>query len=418
MDYYSKYLKYKKKYIDLKNIYGGAGGTGSRLPSATIVTSDEFFNSEGYEGEIQTIFNNGMNSGLSQQCMYISILDYLRRTINYQGTLRELRDIAGVTGFDENNEWDEINPRHVESLKILAKRFDLDIRIWQSSIVEPVLDTHFITPLGFSPRARYGNGNPNVVNILAGDRHFQLITGGSIFGSSDRSGSEYTPILFDQSTNTHVPVSSLNKEKQLEKNLEQLKSTRTFLKNEKFDITEINKEIKELTAKMKPSSVASTKENDFNRAIKHSLIDSQNRGKRKVSSNKIRKDESNYQERLDKERRQLVERDAMVARQLYEKERNQVERDAMVARQLHEKERKQVEEERDIIVARQLHERVTTQQRKLQEDEAYARQLDDLQNSSEEIQIEDDEIYARQLDNSPDSPSTDEFLDRFGKDER
>ena len=113
MDYYSKYLKYKKKYIDLKNIYGGAARDRPVLPSATDVTNSDLFNNDGYQQEINTIRNTGSRDRFSLNCMYISIHDYLRRTLNYQGSLEDLRKLAGIDGYQESSEWDSSDQQHL-----------------------------------------------------------------------------------------------------------------------------------------------------------------------------------------------------------------------------------------------------------------------------------------------------------------
>lgn len=125
----------------------------------------------------------------SQQCMYISIYDYITLKQNYTGTFEAFkRSIDPNRNTPDNVEWDEFNRSHQETLRNAANTYNLDIRIWQRSFLDNrYLDQgiHFLEENFIRPRYREGAGKSHIVNIAANLRHFELIIGGSIFGNND-----------------------------------------------------------------------------------------------------------------------------------------------------------------------------------------------------------------------------------------
>lgn len=125
----------------------------------------------------------------SQQCMYISIYDYLTLKLGNNFTFEQFkRSIDPDGNTPDTVEWDELSSNSQAVLRNAANIYDLDIRIWQRSFLDnSYLDQgiHFLDGNFMRPRYREGAGKRNIVNIAANIRHFELIIGGSIFGNND-----------------------------------------------------------------------------------------------------------------------------------------------------------------------------------------------------------------------------------------
>jgi len=121
--------------------------------------------------EIDTIPNNGIEGEYTNQCMWISIRDYLNRN-NFNGrknyTVKEIRGIASHNDTpinDENSDWNL--HLHFVALENVMKDFDLQINIYP---VDPDLGTinlDIFLPLGTGT---------NILNIAHYGAHFQYIT--------------------------------------------------------------------------------------------------------------------------------------------------------------------------------------------------------------------------------------------------
>ncbi len=128
--------------------------------------------------EFLTKRNDGSdgNVGFSNQCMWLSILSYLREVLdNRYLTLQDLRNIASRNGTipinGEKSEFD--SGLHSEAISIVAEMFDLQIHIYH--VLNPNRNnSRLISNL---PNAIFGNRSAsNVVSIISYGRHFELIT--------------------------------------------------------------------------------------------------------------------------------------------------------------------------------------------------------------------------------------------------
>jgi hypothetical protein len=157
---YLKYLKYKHKYLELKklnyqlNSLKQLGGHGKR--------------------KVKTIGNDGRREGMSLQCFWISILDYLRRNGHPQLTLRQLRTDAGL-GRDTEHMMFDIDVNDVNGQAIyynaatrIAEIYNLRIQIYAANRTGEVVLTD-------SPRGVIGNGAHLVELAQFGTAHFELI---------------------------------------------------------------------------------------------------------------------------------------------------------------------------------------------------------------------------------------------------
>jgi hypothetical protein len=127
----------------------------------------------------------------SNQCMYISIYDYLilKKLINISFSL--FRTFNNIKTLDYQ-EWDSSIYGHEDNIIRLCNKYNLDIRIWyktehknlstNTSHWQYIINEHNGKYL-IAPMIRYGTGNQNIVNIAYIDapRHFELILGGSFF---------------------------------------------------------------------------------------------------------------------------------------------------------------------------------------------------------------------------------------------
>jgi len=167
-EYRKKYLKYKKKYLELKFNDNQTGGNST----------------------VKTVSNTGGLEGMSLQCFWISILDYLKRNGHPSLTLRELRT-QGDLGIDTEKTMFDIDylvgpeldrqPIFFNAAIRIAEIYNLRIQIYTA--FRSNNDNAWIT----TPRASIGDG-PNLVEIAQfGTRHFELI---------DANGSNFVPAVF------------------------------------------------------------------------------------------------------------------------------------------------------------------------------------------------------------------------------
>tara|TARA_B100000524_G_scaffold348389_1_gene252767 strand:+ start:392 stop:1846 length:1455 start_codon:yes stop_codon:yes gene_type:complete len=246
-NYKKLYFKYKLKYLNLKkNLDGGTSFTNT-FPSATEGSDSNFFSILGIERPILTIENSGNPGvgGYSQQCMYISIHNFLTRNGYSNLTFLDFRRSLGIEDeYKRNQEWDEYDEDDTAAIQNAAEIYNLDIRIWQRdiSVTDDSVDLRFyrdgeeykrrpqnirlLNPVyrnnqgtGIAPRSRYqpydGNGIP--VNIAAGYTHFDLIIGGSIFGEPneqyrDEKETESVNVLKNPKTGEYVSMEDVDED--------------------------------------------------------------------------------------------------------------------------------------------------------------------------------------------------------------
>jgi len=154
-----KYIKYKLKYLKL---------IGGVIEDALIA------NLRPYETEK----NSGTVDNMTNQCLWISICDYIKR-FNIELTVRELRNLLIGHKIEINNEREMAdNGRHQleEAFKLIGEIFNLKIKIFP--IAYEYNNKKYINKESVSV---YGDQNSNkVINIASGGitfgNHFELIT--------------------------------------------------------------------------------------------------------------------------------------------------------------------------------------------------------------------------------------------------
>ena len=229
MDYEKKYIKYKMKYL---NLLGG---------------NKNFFTKKN---------NGGDNSGnYSNQCMWISILDFLNGVFEYNFNLGDIRRIASSNDTRINREREEFNTdKHYQGLLNVINHFNLQIHLYNSFRT-------MSTDLEISNKPDWIIGDdfaPNVVSIVSFGSHFELITSiGSkkLYNGKIVSTDTFTPnrelamgksidkklddfqlkeldFLLDMSTTLNSV--NINMEQDIEKNKTELKNLEiSFLNNQK-----------------------------------------------------------------------------------------------------------------------------------------------------------------------------------------
>jgi hypothetical protein len=149
MSYYKKYLKYKNKYLELKKQLGGR--------------------------RIRTIPNSGALEGMTNQCFWISILNYLQRNGHPALTLRQLRTNAGL-GADTEHTMFDIDHRdrhgHVDDIF-----YNAAMRI--ANLYNLRIQVHTVDHTGeiLGQRAHIGDGANFFEIAQFGLAHFELING-------------------------------------------------------------------------------------------------------------------------------------------------------------------------------------------------------------------------------------------------
>jgi hypothetical protein len=178
MNNYKKYIKYKTKYLKLKKNLNNTQVGGRR---------------------VKTISNGGSREGMSNQCFWISILDYLTIHGYPKLTLRELRTHAGLDQRTEHTMFD-IDDHDRSSLDRQAIFYNAAVQVaelYNLTIQVFTVDQNgnIIESAGTGGiRATIGNG-PNRVNIAQfGLGHFELIV--------DNGGADFVPAVMLNNTLT------------------------------------------------------------------------------------------------------------------------------------------------------------------------------------------------------------------------
>jgi len=249
MDYKSKYIKYKNKYISLKRQFGGAN-----------------FN---------TIKNDGRIDAYSQQCFWISIMNYLNYTLNQNISIRRIREIASYNNTNINKvdePWDDFE--HLQSAFNVADEFDLTIQIFLPDRLNGNIDIR-------NPAINIGSGS-NLIRIVQFIDHFELIT--SVDNNRTVISINEEGKLQESAYETNVDVASYSLTKKLNgKKLDSIllnllleehqkllilqnrkKSLENSIVGYIFDITQIDEQIATIASEMSESDFVKTKDDSLN----------------------------------------------------------------------------------------------------------------------------------------------------------
>lgn len=148
MDYHRKYLKYKAKYLNL------LGGMGKKF------------------GVKKNSGSDGTRK-YSNQCMWLSILDYLNGVLGNNMNLDEIRAIGSRNNTGINNVGEQFDTTlHFQSLLNVIETFDLQIHFYVVT-----RDKNGNLTISNRPNMVVGEvSSSNVVSIVSYGSHFELIT--------------------------------------------------------------------------------------------------------------------------------------------------------------------------------------------------------------------------------------------------
>jgi len=118
---------------------------------------------------IKTIPNDGRDGDMTNQCFFISILDYIKRNGYSTYTLRDVRNVSGLDISTEHTMCDTMNDIYIDAINEICNVFELVI---------------IVLPIDYNGKILY-NGNiidtfgkgSNIVRIAQfGLNHFELIS--------------------------------------------------------------------------------------------------------------------------------------------------------------------------------------------------------------------------------------------------
>jgi len=173
--YYEKYRKYKNKYLALKNIIGGSDADIQRAIKASLEDNVEVGR------KLYVIPNSGMIEGMSQQCFWISIFNYLQRNpivnIAEVENVRQLRTLVGLGKDTEHLPFDEDDIKFRNALESLTAIFDLKIMVhYINAGGNQIIIRQHITGIPEEAIRPINEGGINIVHITQhGLFHFQYI---------------------------------------------------------------------------------------------------------------------------------------------------------------------------------------------------------------------------------------------------
>lgn len=120
----------------------------------------------------KVIHNNGSNGTreYSNQCMWLSILDYVNRVLNKNWSLEEIRNIASrygrINGKTEEYDYETMR----DSLDGLLRQYGLQVRIYLVTHENhSLIDDEFYIDIG-------SDTPTNIIYIVSYGAHFELIT--------------------------------------------------------------------------------------------------------------------------------------------------------------------------------------------------------------------------------------------------
>lgn len=154
MDYKTKYLKYRTKYLNLKKMQIG----GVRFIS---------------------IENNGSGNepGLISQCIWISIRDYLNYHRGIIRTVVDLKRSVGLGPETDHTEYDNDNQLLRNALLRLSRQLNITLHFFYTSH-EGFIHPNSVRDNNMRPFHIVNNGTGNNVYIASFGGHFELIIQG------------------------------------------------------------------------------------------------------------------------------------------------------------------------------------------------------------------------------------------------
>jgi hypothetical protein len=173
----NKYFKYKQKYYSLKeqnkNNINVLQNTFNSIKNKYYMK----YQKGGVIGIINTIPNNGSDGTNSQQCIWISIRDYLNYHRGEIRTVRILKELVGLPATTDTTQYDDANVQLRRGLELLCELLDISIHFIgtrsNGNIIPFNLENNRMVSHHIINR-----GNPNILYIAAFGSHFEPIIKG------------------------------------------------------------------------------------------------------------------------------------------------------------------------------------------------------------------------------------------------
>lgn len=170
--YKTKYLKYKAKYFNL--LKGGV--INEEVPDISE-------KSNGIPVTFKVISNSGRIGTYTNQCLWISIMDYLNKVLipkpEPEITIEQIRGMGSPQDFDipinDTNEFFDTVIHHA-SLQNILLIFNLNIKFYLTTHVQ-IDGQYTYVILKNTPEYTVGDiTSPNILSIVHYGNHFELIT--------------------------------------------------------------------------------------------------------------------------------------------------------------------------------------------------------------------------------------------------
>jgi len=219
---YEKYRKYKNKYLDLKNKIGGSDPDLERAIKESLEDLNEGDVEVG--SKLYVIPNSGMIEGMSQQCFWISIFNYLQKnpSVNIPdvSNVRELRTFVGLRKDTEHLPFDENDNRFRTALNYLTDTLDLTIIVhFVNASGYQIILRDAITRIPEEAKRPINAGKKNTVHITQhGLYHFQyMVEPGVGIGAGDNGvlvgDTLYKDKKMENMTNNETMIRALTERK-------------------------------------------------------------------------------------------------------------------------------------------------------------------------------------------------------------
>ena len=206
--FFKKYLKYRIKYF-LSAIENQSGGA-----------------------KILVIKNNGGIEGIrmSNQCIWISIKDYLRIHRGVEMSVRDIKNIGGLGPETDIREFNMEDPVALEALNLICRTLNITLYFIMANrdgtIHQLCLD---ITGQRMLPIEIVNDGHADVVYIASYGRHFELIVEGPGYRLASRTAvrpEPYVPkIILDTNAENPKYVEAVSLKDGLERQIAELRMT-------------------------------------------------------------------------------------------------------------------------------------------------------------------------------------------------
>ena len=190
----NKYLKYKQKYYSLKE----QNKNNINVLQNTFNSIKKKYNMKyqigGVIGIINTISNTGSTDiSNSQQCIWISIMDYLNYHRGEIRTVRALKDLVGLPANTDRTQYDDTNVQLRRGLEFLCELLDISIHFIGINQAGQIIPFNLENNRMISHHIING-ASPNILYIAAFGSHFEpIIKGPSNYVLARHSNSTILP---------------------------------------------------------------------------------------------------------------------------------------------------------------------------------------------------------------------------------